>query len=119
MNKGDAKKMKQNYNPVHLSKKQRHMKKWIPDGIYCHGTRKSKRSNYYCPFWYSLYNKYTDNTYEHKRSECCFSDVCKEDCSQCTEDVSKCTFLNYIEYGEYPLGDMCKVCKIHDYFLED
>lgn len=91
------------------------MKKWIPDGVYCHGVSRGKRSNY-CPFWHCLYHKYMPNKiYEHKRDECQFSDVCKDDCSLCTEEVSKCDFLNFIEYGQYPLGDMCKVCGIHDY----
>jgi hypothetical protein len=59
-----------------------------------------------------------DKTYAHQRSECQFADKhledCTDDCFQCREQVSKCTFLNYTEYGQYPLGDMCKVCGIHE-----
>jgi hypothetical protein len=107
--------MKKNYDPKHLNKKQRHMKKWIPKGPYCHGMYDVK----YCPFWQDVWSAYMDDkTYDHQRSECQFADKhlenCTDDCSQCREQVSKCTFLNYTEYGQYPLGDMCKVCGIHE-----
>jgi hypothetical protein len=95
--------MKKNYNPQHLSKKQRHMKKWIPDGPYCHGMHDVK----YCPFWKEV-------VHQHQRNECWLGDRCTDDCSQCDEQITKCTFLNYTEYGQYPLGDMCKVCGIHE-----
>ena len=45
--------MKKNYDPTKLSKKQRHMKKWIPNGVYCHGMGKGKHSNS-CPFWHLM-----------------------------------------------------------------
>lgn len=106
--------MKTNYNPNRLSKRQRHMKKWIPDYIYCEGIGVGKHKNP-CPFWHCIWNEYMDNkTYKHKRSECQFADGCNEDCSQCTEEVTYCEFLNYIEYGPFPLGDMCKICGIHE-----
>ena len=107
--------MKKNYDPTKLSKKQRHMKKWIPNGVYCYGMGKGKHSNY-CPFWHGIWNEcMKDKTYEHKRSECQFGEHCEDDCSACDEPVAKCSFLNYIEYGQYPLWDMCKVCGIRDY----
>ena len=60
--------MKKNYDPTKLSKKQRHMKKWIPNGVYCHGMGKGKHSNY-CPFWHGIWNEcMKDKTYGHKRS---------------------------------------------------
>ena len=91
------------------------MKKWIPDGIYCHGTGEGKYPNP-CPFWHDIWNEcMKDKTYEHKRSECQFREHCEDDCSACDEPVAKCSFLNYIEYGQYPLWDMCKVCGIRDY----
>ena len=94
-----------------LNKRQRHMKKWIPYGIYCH----SIDGNPDCPFWHQLYNPYSkDKIYVHKENECQFADGCNEDCSQCTEEVTICEFLNYIEYGPFPLGDMCKICGIHE-----
>lgn len=106
--------MKQNYSPTRLSKKQRHMKKWIPEGIYCHGMGRGKHSNS-CPFWKNLYDGHIEGkTYNHKRSECTLADVCEDDCSTCDEPVTKCTFLNYIEYGQFPFWDMCKVCGIRD-----
>ena len=130
--------MKKNYSPKKLTKKQRHMKKWIPDYGYCEGIYGNE-----CPFykviWYDasvhdpeeldeklndetgLYNKKAlkeikamiGKNYNHKREECQFGDWCKENCSKCKEKVSYCAFLNYIEYGQYPLGDMCKICGIH------
>lgn len=108
--------MKQNYNPQRLSKKQRHMKKWIPDGPYCEGLGRGKHPDP-CPFWHRVWAEYMDDkTYIHKREQCVDSDVCDGDCSECTDEVSMCIFLNYIEYGQYPLGDMCKVCGIHEDF---
>lgn len=98
--------MKQNYNPKKLSKKQRHMKKWIPDGIYCEGMGIGKHKTP-CPFWHSL-------NCQHKKSECEFKHNCDDDCDKCTEEISYCSFLNYKEYGQYPLGDTCKVCGIRD-----
>lgn len=106
--------MKKSYNPTKLTKRQRHMKKWIPDYVYCEGIGEGKHPNP-CPFWHELWDQYMENkTYNHKRSECQYANICDDDCSQCTEQVSECDFLNYIEYGQYPLGDMCKICGIHD-----
>lgn len=107
--------MKKNYDPNRLTKKQRHMKKWIPDGPYCEGLGEGKHPNP-CPFWHDVWNPYMkDKTYVHKKEECCWSNVCDEkDCSQCIDEVSKCSFLNLIQYGQYPLGDMCKICGIHE-----
>lgn len=96
--------MKKNYNPKQLSKKQRHMKKWIPDGIYCEsmGFGKHKKP---CPFWHKL-------NIEHKKSDCQFNNICDDNCLDYDEQISYCAFLKYTEYGQYPLGDMCKVCNI-------
>lgn len=106
--------MKKNYNPRHLSKKQRHMKKWIPDYVYCEGIGKGKHPNP-CPFWHGVWDEYMPNkTYNHKRSECWYADSCTDDCAKCDEPVSRCAFLNYTEYGQFPLGDMCKICGIHE-----
>lgn len=97
--------MKKNYDPKRLSKKQRHMKKWIPDYWYCHGMGEGKHKDP-CPFWINLKN------HIRKREECDLAKFCDSECSLCDEQVSMCKFLNYIEYGQYPLGDMCKVCGI-------
>ena len=97
--------MKKNYDPNRLTKKQRHMKKWIPDLVYCHSSDIGKHKKD-CPFWHSIDKK-------HKRSECRWAEGCTDDCEQCDEEIVKCDFLNYIEYGQYPLADMCKVCDIH------
>ena len=99
------------YNPNHPTKRQRHMKKYIPYGIYCHSNDESPD----CPFWHSFWTEHNkDKVYTHKRSECQFGDSCPEDCFTCLEEVTFCEFLNYIEYGPFPLGDMCKVCGIHE-----
>lgn len=95
--------MKKNYSPKKLTKKQRHMKKWIPDYIYCEGIYDKR-----CPFFRTFYN------YKRKREECQFKDNCEDNCSECKQKVSYCGFLNYTEYGQYPLGDMCKICGIHE-----
>lgn len=79
--------------------KKRAMKKWIPhDLAYCEG----------CKWW----RDQTDRCV-HKREECQFQDVCQEDCGVCTQPISYCEYLHYREYGQYPLGDMCKVCGEH------
>lgn len=102
--------MKKNYSPKKLTKKQRHMKKWIPDYHYCEGIYTKG-----CPFYKRIWHETTINkTYNHKREECLFQNHCEEDCSKCKEKVSYCAFLNYTEYGQYPLGDMCKICGIHE-----
>ena len=125
--------MKKNYNPKKLSKRQRHMKKWIPDYHYCEGIY-GKGCPFYEKVWYdtSFYvenldilteenyskqsieriKKMMEQSYSHKRSECQFNDRCKHDCSVCKETVSHCHFLNYTEYGQFPLGDMCKICGV-------
>lgn len=100
--------MKQNYNSKYLSKKQRHMKKWIPNGVYCHGYIKEGEYKNSCPFWYNKTNEI------HNRKDCCFNDVCDDNCLKCNERISYCAFLKYIEYGQYPLGDKCKICGIRD-----
>lgn len=88
--------MKKGYNPSHLSKKQRHLKKWIPYSIYCDR----------CKFWHRIQKK-------HIRTECQYSDVCGDNCNQCDEPISYCSFLKYIEYGDYPLGEGCNICGVH------
>ena len=56
------------------------MKKWIPDGFYCHGMGEGKHPNM-CPFWHNLWDEYMkDKTYTHKRSECQFGEHCEDDC---------------------------------------
>ena len=90
--------MKFNYDPAQLSKKQRHLKKWIPNGIYCDG----------CPFWHIVKEP------KRNRKDCCYDEYCENNCSICDEIVAYCSFLNYIEYGPYPLGDGVKVCGIKD-----
>lgn len=124
--------MKKNYNPKKLTKQQKHMKKWIPDYHYCEGIYGIE-----CPFyekvWYdtSFYEKvnltesdYSKSqieritnmmakNYNHKKEECQFSNRCKRNCNECKVTVSHCHFLNYTEYGQYPLGDMCKICEVH------
>lgn len=124
--------MKKNYSHKKLTKKQRHMKKWIPDYHYCEGIY-GKGCPFYNVIWYDAsihdleylneenYSKRAikeikemmKKTYNHKREECQFQKHCKEDCSKCKEKVTHCAFLNYTEYGQYPLGDMCKICDIH------
>lgn len=94
--------MKNKYNPKHLTKKQRHMKKWIPNSIYCDN----------CKFWHSLFN----SDRQRRREECQYNDVCDDICAECDEVMSYCAFLKYVEYGRYPLGDGCKVCGLKDDF---
>ena len=99
--------MKNKYNPKHLTKKQRHMKKWIPNSIYCDD----------CKFWHSLFN----SGRQHKREECQYNDVCDDNvCAECDEVMSYCAFLKYVEYdveyGRHPLGNGCKVCGLKDKF---
>ena len=104
--------MKNNYNPKKLSKRQRHMKKWIPDYHYCEGIYGKG-----CPFYKRVLidgvSEYYPNYYNHKRNECQFFNRCDEDCSKCKQSISKCEYLNYTEYGQFPLGDMCKICGVH------
>lgn len=92
--------MKKNYNPKKLNKKQRHLKKWIPNSVYCDD----------CPFWFDITNKV-----KHNRELCDFKCTCTDNCDTCDEIISYCAFLNYAEYGQYPLGDGCKVCSIKEY----
>ena len=76
--------------------------KIIPLGVYCHDYNTIAR----CPFWHDLSKKHI-----RKKEECLFKDTCLDNCHNCNISVSKCSILNYIEYGEYPLGDLCKVCN--------
>ena len=96
--------MKKVYNPKKLTKKQKHLKKWIPKGVYCYDFKQGD-----CPFWKEIKKPI------RKKEECEFGEHCKENCNNCDEIVTYCAFLNYKEYGDYPLGDMCKVCGIHKY----
>lgn len=91
--------MKKNYNPKRLNKRQRHLKKWITDSYYCDN----------CPFWFNITEKV-----EHKRELCEYSKGCTDNCNKCDLTIAYCSFMNYIEYGEFPLGDGCKVCDIRD-----
>ena len=107
--------MKKNYNPKKLSKRQRHMKKWIPDYHYCEGIYGKG-----CPFYQRIWDDYWDKNADyyssyhiHKKNECQFSNRCKENCKECKQSISHCSFLNYTEYGQFPLGDMCKICGVH------
>ena len=94
--------MKNSYNPKNSTKKQRHKKKWIPKGIYCYDFKMGN-----CPFWHEIRFPI------RKKEECQFGKVCETNCNECNEPVAHCSFLNYTEYGQFPLGDMCKICGIH------
>ena len=97
--------MKENFIRKKLTKRQRHQKKWIPEGIYCYDF---KRGN--CPFWKEIKNPI------RKKEECDFGSNCNFNeiaCENCNEQVTYCSFLHYKEYGSFPLGDMCKICGIH------
>ena len=124
--------MKQNYEPKHLTKQQRHMKKWIPEGVYCEGSGEGSHKKP-CPFHHILdygnpsmddeeYLEAYEHPYiqnrEHRYYECNHKKVCEfdKDVSKCTMPISYCAFLKYVEYGQYPLGDMGKVCGIRDYW---
>ena len=91
--------MKKNYNPKKLNKRQRHLKKRIPNSIYCDN----------CPFWFNITNKV-----KHNRELCDYAESCTDTCENCDLTIAYCSFMNYIEYGEFPLGDGCKVCDIKD-----
>lgn len=125
--------MKKNYNPQKLSKRQRHMKKWIPDYHYCEGIY-GKECPFYKVIWWhfpkedidaiELDDFYSDKDkksikklltrkYPHKINECQFANRCKDNCSTCNLQISYCDFLKYTEYGQFPLGDMCKICGVH------
>ena len=56
--------MGKHYDPNHLTKKQRHMKKWIPDWIYCEGGSNSKR-NKRCPFWKEIWFPVREDMIQH------------------------------------------------------
>ena len=97
--------MRKEYNPKKLTKKQRHQKKYIPKGYYCYDFKKG-----YCPFWQNISNPI------RKKEECESKIFCENNgnkCDKCNEPVTYCKFLNYKEYGQFPLGDMCKICGVH------
>ena len=48
--------------------------------------------------------------HRRKRKECEWKNVCEDNCETCDEIVSYCRFYNIIEYGDFPLGDGCKIC---------
>ena len=52
-----------------------------------------------------------DLTIPHLKKFCSYK--CTEDCTECDEIITYCSFFNIIEYGDYPLGDACKLpeCK--------
>lgn len=78
------------------------MKNKIPYGPNCYD------QNYeYCPYWRRI-------TGAHERSECYYGDTCTDNCAECDELITLCEFLNYIEYGPFTLGDMCKICGINE-----
>ncbi|MEG3006827.1 MAG: hypothetical protein RR806_05085 [Oscillospiraceae bacterium] len=88
--------------------KKRNMKKWIPhDFAYCYGIVGSAKNDA-CKWWTDITKKHI-----HVKTECDFSECCDENCSECDEQISYCKYLNKVEYGQYPLGDMCKICGVH------
>jgi len=91
------------------------LKNFIPIGPYCHEIGDNK----WCHFYKSTWKK-TIKNHIRNRNECKWDNVCSEDCNVCDEDVSYCQFCNIIEYGDYPLGDGCKICGQNEYgVLED
>lgn len=87
---------------VHL---KNYLKNFIPIGIYCY----SYENGDWCPFYKSTWNN-TIKNYKKNRKECEFKRFCTDDCTECDEVVSYCQFCNLIEYGDFPLGDACKIC---------
>jgi len=80
----------------------------IPNGIYCDD----------CPYWHSL-NTNMQSCW-HDRELCQFKDTCPDDCENCDEEITYCEFLDYTEYGPFPLSDGCKACGIkEDFDLEE
>lgn len=92
--------MKKNYSPYRSNKRQRHMKKWIPDSIYCDR----------CKFWHDLTNKV-----KHSKKLCELSPWCDDNCEECKEPISYCSFLKHTVCGDFVFDDRCKICGIkHD-----
>lgn len=87
---------------IHL---RNYLKNFIPIGVYCH----SVWNGDWCPFYQSTWNNSIKN-YKRKRKECEWKNVCEDNCETCDEIVSYCRFYNIIEYGDFPLGDGCKIC---------
>lgn len=88
---------------IHL---KNYLKNFIPIGVYCH----SSILGDWCPFYKSTWGK-TINNYKRNRNECEWKNVCEDNCEECDETVSYCQFCNIIEYGDFPLGDGCKICN--------
>lgn len=86
--------------------KKRKMKKWIPiSPCYCHGDTGT------CPWWQRI----DETKHSHRREFCQFyyRGACSRDCNTCDEPAARCLYLNVIDYGQYPLYDMCKICGEH------
>jgi hypothetical protein len=88
--------------------KKRAMKKWIPNGFYCHGAGTKK--NPYCKW-----RKYI-TTINRNKNNCEFVNDCKtEDCATCCDIVYRCEYMKYTDFKqESLLWDACKECGVKD-----
>lgn len=86
---------------IKLNTTQKYLKQFIPNDDYCDD----------CPFFHDLNKQGQDLTIPHLKKFCNYK--CTEDCTECDEIITYCSFFNIIEYGDYPLGDACKLpeCK--------
>ena len=89
--------------------KKRAMKKWIPRGVYCHGTGTKKYP--YCKWRKYIGIKKINNT------NCEYANTCEEsesDCD-CSHSIYKCEYMNYIDFEQNSLlWDACKECGVKD-----
>lgn len=90
--------MKKNYNPWRSNKRQRHMKKWIPDSIYCDR----------CKFWHDLTNKVKHSKELCELSPWCGDFVFDDRCKICgiKHDTPKADKYILMEIAE----DKLKTC---------
>lgn len=96
--------------------KKRAMKKWIPNGIYCHGNLGSdynRKRNPPCK-WLKYITTKNSNT-----TNCEFTKQCKgvkdNKCGGCSIEVYRCEYMNYTDWEEDSyLWDECKECGIKD-----
>ena len=73
--------------------KKRTMKKWIPEGMYCHGNGTKKHPN-------CKWRKYI-TTVKRDRRNCEFANECNKKCwsdasSSCRDIVYKCEYMNFL-----------------------
>lgn len=92
--------------------KKRTMKKWIPKGMYCHGSGTKKNS-------YCKWRKYI-TIIKRDKSNCKHAKTCEDICwtrpdNSCRNVIYRCEYLKYTDFTqESLLWDACKECGIKD-----